>query len=201
METVITEEVEKLIGIFKLNPTTDIIGIFFFSFMNIIWSIVGGIVNMQWSNAWRQCLTETCYSCNLFFHTIAKSYEPNDSYIRRFIDNLDAMFSEFASSKLIMFLPIVRHIPGIPSINAERGFKAIKELYEFLNNEIDDHIRTYQEGNNRDFIDVYLGEIYKHEKLNMKTKSFKSKVNLFIAWCMHAAQFKCFRREATLWLI
>lgn len=143
MEEIIVSEIEKLVQRFRSaeNQKVDICDTFFFSFMNIIWNIVGG-----------------------------KNFDSGNKYMAEFAKIIRVIFRELDTMKMIHFMPYLKHIPGM---SFQGYLDAEHRLRAFLKKEIEEHIRTYQDSNHRDFVDVYLSEIYKREKLPEKSTSFQ----------------------------
>ena len=82
------------------------------------------------------------------------------------------VLKEFTNTNLINFIPFLKYVPGISLHNA---VKANDRLYKFFETEIEEHIKTYQNGHIRDIIDVYLQGIFKHEESKSDTNIFTSK--------------------------
>lgn len=143
MEEVIVDQIQKLVQRFRSSGDhkVDVCDTFFFSFMNVIWAILGG-----------------------------KSFESDDKYMAEFIEVIKIIFDELDCMKMIHFMSYLKHVPGM----SFQGYvNANDKLNQFLEREIEEHERTYQDGNNRDFIDVYLGEVFRRQKLPEKSGSFQ----------------------------
>lgn len=85
MEGVIMDEVNKLSDHLRKvkGQKIGISNLFFFSFMNIIWTLVA-----------------------------SKRYEPEDTYMLEFTEILNIIFDQFTTNNPINFVPLLRHLPG-----------------------------------------------------------------------------------------
>lgn len=115
-----------------------------------------------------------------------KRFTYGDEYMKEFIEALDSIFEGLAPTNLCNFLLWLRHIPG-------SGFKKFRtefnKLMSFLSKEVDEHINAYQEGRVRDFIDVYLAEIYHcgAQKDPSGPRSFQKEHLVGVIWNLYLA--------------
>jgi len=145
MESIIAEEVEKVVEIFGKNPLIDQKTDFLFlPILNVIWGIVAG-----------------------------KKYSLDDAYMQTFSEPLQMFLQDFQSLLFLNNFPLLRFLPG-PLKRYRRMVKNREKVMEFVNAEYLGHTQTYKEGIARDFIDVYLAEIYRQKKSAQPNPAFEA---------------------------
>lgn len=157
-EDIIVNEIEVLLNKLKTdnNRAIEVESYFFFSFVHIIWSFVGGkckpnyeqLMKLVSSNIFEYCCGCYCYCRQEIWRVMTKTqYE--------FASIVNTLFSSLSSNPF-MFLPFLRHV-------FRKQFSTfcatVEELDKFLATIIDQHMKSYQEGNIRDFVDAGLAQI------------------------------------------
>lgn len=69
---------------------------------------------------------------------------------------------------------LAQYLPFLTEKNTSQNL--LEKVYQFLNEEFENHKITLDPENPRDFIDMYLIEIQKHKEQNIKS-SFTGKLN------------------------
>lgn len=148
MEAIIMEEVEKMSERLKVNFDRKIVNmddIFMNHLLNIIWGVSTG-----------------------------KKFEENDERVSEFAHILKITSVQNSSSNTLEFLPFMKYMP---KYNKDfRDFvRLTKKVYQYIEDEIDEHIKSYDENNIRDFIDAYYQEMDRRKKNNIKPEMFERK--------------------------
>lgn len=99
--------------------------------------------------------------CSVLF---GYNHDSRDPQIKKLLDNIEGNFKLIGLSSLLNFFPILRFIPGDPFklkqiiSNGEYHRRLLRETVE-------EHKQTFDENNIRDFIDAYIREMRKHERM------------------------------------
>lgn len=148
MEAIIMAEVEKMIANLKLNNNnkkTLFDDLFFLYLLNIVWSIAAG-----------------------------RKFELDDESNNEFAQALKDISVQNSNSNVLQFLPYLKYIPSM-----SREFRAFVKTHHkvchYLEDEVDEHIQRYQEGNVNDFVDAYIDEMFKEKKLGKDPPLFHRK--------------------------
>jgi len=145
MEGLIKEEIVKLLDHLKARSNAKIQAndIVFLSFFNIIWTIAG-----------------------------SKRMESDDKKYFELKEAVHIVLRYASNTSILQFMPFMKHFPTIKS-RLQSFYKHNKIITSFIEDMIDDHIKTFKEESPRDFIDVYLAEIYKKQTAGEKSITFQ----------------------------
>ena len=113
--------------------------------------------------------------------TVGRRFDYDDVHFKYFVDLLERNIKDKVFNGILNFAPFLQYLPG-DLFGGKRIQKAIDEILAFLNEEIEEHERTLDENNARDFIDVYLTEM----------KQNKTKENVFTGILNIKFHFKVF---------
>lgn len=84
-------------------------------------------------------------------------------------------FDNLSTTNAFILIPWLRNCPG----PKKREFLKVKNSYnlicKFIENEVDEHIKTYQEGHDRDLMDAFITEMHKSGNSKEKQDTFRSK--------------------------
>ncbi|XP_049963436.1 methyl farnesoate epoxidase-like isoform X2 [Schistocerca serialis cubense] len=130
MEGRILEEVEDLLSSIR-NNTVEVTELFPVHMVNILWAITAGA-----------------------------RYERHDARLRQLIDGVQRTFRSGnpTGATLGRIFPVLRTLaPRL--VGYEQEVQSRRELYGFIREAIHEHMKTLDEDNPRDFIDVYLREM------------------------------------------
>ena len=94
--------------------------------------------------------------CSLLF---AKHYEHDDARLHELLRMLSTTFA--TSLGIINILPWLRHLPG-DLFGVKSKVNKMNEIVEFFKEMIEEHRKTFDENNIRDFTDAFLAE-QKHQ--------------------------------------
>ncbi|ODM88681.1 Methyl farnesoate epoxidase [Orchesella cincta] len=135
MENLILEELNEVIKRFQATegkPTGSMKETLSLAVINALWSVV---------------------SCQRFQH--------DDPQLMKLVNNTSKAVQDiFEKGGLIAFIPWLRHI--MPEMSGYKGFReTMDENRKWFEEIVEEHKKTYQEDNLRDFIDVYLAEVKK----------------------------------------
>lgn len=148
METIIADEIQQLLDNIdsKSGQKIVIADLLFLPILNIIWGLVGG-----------------------------NQYAMNDDKMKTFSSTLKNFFELLQKSVLIDVLPILRFLPGELSNRYQNMRNYDQKIMQFMEEELKRHKATYREEVQRDFIDVYLAEIYKLQAEGKPSQLFQDK--------------------------
>nr|CAB3235721.1 cytochrome P450 2U1-like [Phallusia mammillata] len=109
---------------------------------------------------------------------LSKRFVYNHKGFQKIIDSSVAMTEDPTFGKkifAIIGIPLLRHIPPFRSAN-QQYVKRTKEIYDFIQEQIDEHIETLDPDNVQDFIDIYLVE--NHISKTQKNLDFEANADL-----------------------
>ena len=108
---------------------------------------------------------------------LGKRMEPDDKKYFELQDAVHTVLRYASNTSILQFMPFMKHFPTIKS-RLQIFYKKHKIITGFIEDMIDEHIKTFNEENQRDFIDVYLAEIYKKQRAGEKSITFQREFNL-----------------------
>lgn len=178
MEAVIEEEIKILCDHIKgyHNKTLTIKHFFHYSLHNVIWSVVGGKWRIFLSSSSSFGQYHHFYNLSRLFFFKGKRFDQGDKLMHQLSELTDVLLTQLNLTSAIMFMPYLQFF-------YKNDIYKLKHASDILNkhleSEVNDHIASYQDGCQRDIIDVYLNEIFTREKSGNTSKSFQRKDKIF----------------------
>ena len=122
--------------------------------------------------------------CSLAF---GRHYDHDDERLHRLLAMINANFT--SSAGLLNIFPALRHIPGDP-FGAKIRIERIRNVLKFLREIVEEHRKSFDEDNIRDYIDAYLVE--QKRQVDVKDSTFTGKIAFvfscaFVILCYVAA--------------
>jgi 26-hydroxylase len=99
--------------------------------------------------------------------TMSTRFLPNDAKFRRFMHLFDEGFRLFTQTGALLFLPVLRHLPGMRAV-CEQLKRNRDEMLRFVQEIVADHEDSLDPKAPRDLVDSYLLEIQSADAANME---------------------------------
>ncbi|OWF36141.1 Cytochrome P450 2J6 [Mizuhopecten yessoensis] len=118
--------------------------------------------------------------CSIVF---GERFEYNDKKFKNLMFLMNELFRLNTAGGVANVMPWVRHLPG-DVFQVKEIINNFQTLLNFIQEEIDEHKRTFDEDNIRDFIDAFLRQKTKHHSDDPVFEDFNVKasvLNLFVA--------------------
>lgn len=93
---------------------------------------------------------------------IGRRFEYDDSELKYLTDRASENAKQFSIIGACDFLPFSEYLPG-DMLGTQRFKKNAGQSMDFFRRKIAEHRRSFDEANLRDFIDIYLSEVRKHD--------------------------------------
>ncbi|XP_063420227.1 cytochrome P450 2C31-like [Mytilus trossulus] len=108
-------------------------------------------------------IIHTSISNNVMSITVGRRFDYDDPKFQQFVYLLNENAKNSALVGPLNFAPFLRKIPGDP-FGAKQISNNVRETFKFFRTEINEHEKTLDTDNLRDFIDIYLKEIKNQEE-------------------------------------
>ena len=107
-------------------------------------------------------------SNNIMSISIGRRFAYDDPKFTQFIRLLNENINTAALAGPLNFIPILAKLPGDP-FKGNKIINNTEEIYEFLKEELEDHKKSLDKNNIRDFVDCYLIEMEENNAENLYT--------------------------------
>ena len=116
-----------------------------------------------------------CFISNIICSiTMSTRFLPNDEKFRRFMHLFDEGFRLFTQTGALLFLPILRHLPGMKAV-CDQLRRNRDEMLRFVEGIVADHETSLDPRAPRDLVDSYLLEIHACAEAGTTEQQFADK--------------------------